>query len=75
MNMRLFFFLRHIFEHLKRSNILVEDQNGLRTGMSCIIDHICVMCSVLRNRKMNGKDTFSCFIDYEKAFKTYLCLN
>ena len=26
------------------------------------------MCTVLRNRKMLGKETFLCFIDYKKAF-------
>ena len=26
------------------------------------------MCTVLRNRKLLGKDTFLCFIDYKKAF-------
>ena len=49
------------------NNILVEEQNGFRVGRSCI-DHIFVLCTVLRNRKMMGKETFLCFIDYKKAF-------
>ena len=49
------------------NNILAEEQNGFRAGRSCI-DHIFVMCTVLRNRKALGKETFLCFIDYQKAF-------
>ena len=58
---------KRLQKYLEMNNILVEEQNGFRTGRSCI-DHIFVMCSVLRNRKMMGKDTFLCFIDYKKAF-------
>ena len=53
--------------YLETNNILAEEQNGFRAGRSCI-DHIFVMCTVLRNRKALGKDTFLCFIDYQKAF-------
>ena len=49
------------------NNILAEEQNGFRAGRSCI-DHLFVMCTVLRNRKALGKETFLCFIDYQKAF-------
>ena len=49
------------------NNILAEEQNGFRAGRSCI-DHIFVMCTILRNRNLLGKDTFLCFIDYKKAF-------
>ena len=56
---------KRLQKYLETNNILVEEQNGFRTGRSCI-DHIFVMCSVLRNRKMMGKDTFLCFIDYKK---------
>ena len=53
--------------YLEANNILVEEQNGFRAGRSCI-DHIFVMCTVLRNRKAKGKETFLCYIDYKKAF-------
>ena len=53
--------------YLETNNILAEEQNGFRTGRSCI-DQIFVMCTVLRNRKVEGKETFLCFIDYKKAF-------
>ena len=52
---------------LEKNNILVDEQNGFRACRSCI-DHIFVLCTVLRNRKLQGKDTFICYIDYKKAF-------
>ena len=58
---------KRLQNYLENNNILVEEQNGFRTGRSCI-DHIFVMCTVLRNRKLLGKDTFICFIDFRKAF-------
>ena len=58
---------RRLQKYLEVNNILVEEQNGFRVGRSCI-DHIFVLCTVLRNRKMMGKETFLCFIDYKKAF-------
>jgi hypothetical protein len=58
---------KRLQKYLETNNILVEEQNGFRVGRSCI-DHIFVMCTVLRNRQMLGKNTFLCFIDYKKAF-------
>ena len=58
---------KRLQRYLENNNIFAEEQNGFRAGRSCI-DHIFVMCTVLRNRKMLGKDTFLCFIDYKKAF-------
>ena len=58
---------KRLQKYLEENNILVEEQNGFRVGRSCI-DHIFVMCTVLRNRKLLGKETFLCFIDYKKAF-------
>ena len=58
---------KRLQKYLETNNILAEEQNGFRVGRSCI-DHIFVMCTILRNRKMLGKETFLCFIDYKKAF-------
>ena len=58
---------RRIQSYLEENKILVDEQNGFRASRSCI-DHIFVLCTVLRNRKLQGKDTFICFIDYKKAF-------
>ena len=52
---------------LEKNNILVEEQNGFRASRSCI-DHILVLCSILRNRKALGLSTFLSFIDFQKAF-------
>jgi hypothetical protein len=54
-------------KYLESNKILVEEQNGFRACRSCI-DHLFVLCTVLRNRKLSGKDTFLCYIDYKKAF-------
>ena len=58
---------KRLQNYLEKNEILAEEQNGFRTGRSCI-DHIYIMCTVLRNRKAMGKETFVCFIDYKKAF-------
>ena len=52
---------------LENNNILAEEQNGFRASRSCI-DHILVLCSVLRNRKALGLSTFLSYIDFQKAF-------
>jgi hypothetical protein len=55
---------KRLQKYLEANNILAEEQNGFRAGRSCI-DHIFIMCTVLRNRNLLGKDTFLCFIDYK----------
>ena len=57
---------KRLQNYLEKNNILVEEQNGFRAGRSCI-DQIFLMCTVLRNRKLHGKDTFLSLIDYKKA--------
>ena len=52
---------------LETNEILVEEQNGFRASRSCI-DHLFVLITILRNRKLSGQDTFLSFIDYKKAF-------
>ena len=54
-------------KYLEDNNILVEEQNGFRASRSCI-DHIFSLCTILRNRKAMGLDTFLAYIDYKKAF-------
>ena len=58
---------KRLQKYLETNKFLAEKQKGFRVCRSCI-DHIFVMCTVLRNRKMLGKETFLCFIDYKKAF-------
>ena len=52
---------------LEENKILVDEQNGFRASRSCI-DHIYALCTVLRNRKQMGLETFLSFIDFQKAF-------
>ena len=54
-------------KYLDENNILVNEQNGFRASRSCI-DHIYALCTILRNRKLMGQDTFLAFIDFQKAF-------
>ena len=54
-------------KYLEENKILVDEQNGFRATRSCI-DHIFTLCTVLRNRKEMGLDTFLAFIDFQKAF-------
>ena len=54
---------------LEQHNLLAEEQNGFRSGRSCI-DNIFLLCRILRNRRLKGKETFLCFIDFKKAFDT-----
>jgi hypothetical protein len=58
---------RRLQKFLENNNILAEEQNGFRASRSCI-DHILVLCSVLRNRKALGLSTFLSYIDFQKAF-------
>ena len=56
-------------KYLSSNNLLVEEQNGFRASRSCI-DHLFVLCTVLRNRKLSGQQTFLSFIDFKKAFES-----
>ena len=58
---------RRLQNFLENNKILAEEQNGFRASRSCI-DHILVLCSVLRNRKALGLSTFLSYIDFQKAF-------
>ena len=58
---------KRLQKYLELNNILVDEQNGFRASRSCI-DHILVLCTILRNRKSVGLDTFLAFIDFKKAF-------
>ena len=48
-------------------DILVDEQNGFRKDRSCL-DHIFSLSSIIKNRLLNNKPTFTCFIDMSKAF-------
>jgi hypothetical protein len=56
-----------IQNHLNTNDLLSDTQNGFRAGRSCI-DHIFSLITILRNRKLNNKSTFLCFVDFRRAF-------
>ena len=58
---------RRLQTYLEKNKILVEEQNGFRASRSCI-DHVLVLCTILRNRKSMNLNTFLAFIDFQKAF-------
>ena len=58
---------RRISTFLESNNILVDEQNGFRAKRSCE-DHIFALSSVLNYAKSKNQDTFSCFVDFMKAF-------
>ena len=47
--------------------ILCEEQCGFRKKRSCQ-DHIFTLFNILENRKLCKKDTYTCFVDFKKAF-------
>ena len=58
---------RRLQDYLEKNEILFEEQNGFRASRSCI-DHVLVLCTILRNRKSMNLNTFLAFIDFQKAF-------
>ena len=47
--------------------ILAEEQNGFRSGRSCL-DHLLTLTSVVQTRKSQRKDTYVAFVDFSKAY-------
>ena len=58
---------KRLQSYLESNQILANEQNGFRANRSCI-DHVYALCTILRNRKIMGQDTFIAFIDFPKAF-------
>lgn len=50
--------------YLETNNILADEQNGFRKKRSCTDS----LHSILKNRKLNGRNNFVTFIDFSKAF-------
>ena len=63
----LFLLLELPSEYCEHGNLIVDEQNGFRPGRSCT-DHIFVLTVLKCNRLALNMDTFSAFIDMEKAF-------
>ena len=56
-----------LVDHLERTGLLVDEQNGFRKNRACI-DHIYAVTSIIRARIKQNMSTFVCFIDFKKAF-------
>ncbi len=52
---------------MEENGLYAEEQNGFRQGRSCS-EHLFVLTTIIRNRKLQGKSTFTAFLDAEKAF-------
>ncbi|MES9880684.1 MAG: reverse transcriptase family protein [Sedimenticola sp.] len=56
-----------ITNFLNVNGLLCDEQNGFRKLRSCL-DHIYTLTTIIRNRKLQNKPTFLCFVDFSKAF-------
>ncbi len=52
---------------MEENTLYAEEQNGFRQGRSCS-EHLFVLITIIRNRKLQGKSTFTAFRDAQKAF-------
>ena len=48
-------------------DIICDEQNGFRKQRACI-DHLFVLTSIIKNRKVRNLPTFACMVDFAKAF-------
>ncbi len=56
-----------LVNHLDNNQILHDEQNGFRSGRSCV-DHIFTITSIIKNKLHSKQEIFSCFVDFRKAF-------
>ncbi len=52
---------------MEEDGLYAEEQNGFRLGRSCS-EHLSVLTTIIRNRKLQGQSAFTAFLDAEKAF-------
>ena len=58
---------KRLVEYMDINNVIQDEQNGFRKDRSCE-DHIYSLTSIIRNRKNDGRDKYTCFVDMAKAF-------
>ena len=56
-----------VLNFLEQNELLVDEQNGFRSGRSCS-GHLFSITSIVRKRLETGSSTFCAFIDLQKAF-------
>ncbi len=52
---------------MEENGLYAEEQNGVRQCRSCL-EHLFVLTTIIRNRNLQGKSTFTAFLDAEKTF-------
>ncbi len=52
---------------MEENGLYADKQNGFKQGRS-YAEHLFVLTTIIRNRKLQGKSTFTDFFDAEKAF-------
>ena len=62
-----------ITNHLDDNGLLCNEQNGFRKLRSCL-DHIYTFTSIVRNRKLQKLPTYICFVDFAKAFDSWITI-
>ena len=58
---------KRLTKWLEQNDILAKEQNGFRKDRSCLY-HLYVLSTIIKNRKLQKRDTFICFVDAKKAF-------
>ena len=59
---------KRLLTYLECNDLLVEEQNGFRTGRSCE-EHVFVLNSIIIRQNLNEKrPVFGCFMDFSSAF-------
>ncbi len=56
-----------IVSYMEDKGLYAGEQNGFRKDRSCS-EHIFSITFIIRNRKQQGKPTYTAFLDAEKAF-------
>ena len=54
---------------LEGNGLIADEQNGFRKSRSCQ-DHVYALYSLIHNRKLRKKETYTCFVNCRKAFDT-----
>ncbi len=52
---------------MEENCLYAEEHKGFRQGRSCS-EHLFVLTTIIRNRKLQGKSTFTAFLDAEITF-------
>ena len=60
---------RRLLLWLEGNRLIADEQNSFQKNRSCQ-DHVYALYSLIHNRKLHKKETYTCFVDCRKAFDT-----